>query len=182
MADPPQTVRMLVELRLVPSGAHLIELRDAARRALPGVADEIVQDMLLVLDEAVANAIRYGSAAGQPVAVSIDCDGDWIDLAVVDQGPTPRLPSLPNEPPRRSPPGPRALAHPPARGPGHPGARGRRRAAHHAPPGPGARRRRRQLSICRNWPEPAHAWSGLADRLRAWPRTRQAPNPPVRSS
>jgi anti-sigma regulatory factor (Ser/Thr protein kinase) len=99
MADPPQTVRMLVELRLVPSGAHLIELRDAARRALPGVADEIVQDMLLVLDEAVANAIRYGSAAGQPVAVSIDCDGDWIDLAVVDQGPTPRLPSLPNEPP-----------------------------------------------------------------------------------
>src|SRR3954454_6677391 len=99
MADPPQTVRMLVELRLVPSGAHLIELRDAARRALPGVADEIVQDMLLVLDEAVANAIRYGSAAAQPVAVSIDCDGDWIDLAVVDQGPTPRLPSLPNEPP-----------------------------------------------------------------------------------
>src|SRR4051795_12471037 len=105
MADPPQTVRMPVELRLVPSGAHLIELRDAARRALPGVPDEVVQDMLLVLDEAVANAIRYGSAAGQPVAVSIDCDGDWIDLAGVDQGPHPRLPSLPNEPPRRSPPG-----------------------------------------------------------------------------
>jgi anti-sigma regulatory factor (Ser/Thr protein kinase) len=90
---------MPVELRLVPSGAHLIELRDAARRALPGVPDEVVQDVLLVLDEAVANAIRYGSAAGQPVAVSIDCDGDWIDLAVADQGPTPRLPSLPNEPP-----------------------------------------------------------------------------------
>ena len=88
-----------MKLRLLPSGAHLTGLRDAARNELRDVPADVASDVLLVLDEAVANAVRYGSAAGQPVDVTLTVAGDWIDMAVVDRGPTPRLPSLPNEPP-----------------------------------------------------------------------------------
>jgi anti-sigma regulatory factor (Ser/Thr protein kinase) len=88
-----------VELTLAPSGTHLIELRAAARLALADVDAEVAHDVLLVLDEAVANAIRYGSGGGEPIKVSLEVDDGWIDMAVVDRGPTPRLPSLPNTPP-----------------------------------------------------------------------------------
>ena len=55
--------------------------------------------MLLALDEAVSNAIRHGSRGGEPVLVSVESDGEWVEMTVRDGGPTPRLPRLPAEPP-----------------------------------------------------------------------------------
>jgi anti-sigma regulatory factor (Ser/Thr protein kinase) len=56
-------------------------------------------DVLLALDEAVSNAIRHGSRGGEPVQVSVESDGEWVEMSVRDAGPTPRLPRLPDEPP-----------------------------------------------------------------------------------
>jgi anti-sigma regulatory factor (Ser/Thr protein kinase) len=59
----------------------------------------VVADVLLALDEAVSNAIRHGSRAGDPVVVSVESDGEWVEMTVRDGGPSPRLPRLPAEPP-----------------------------------------------------------------------------------
>jgi anti-sigma regulatory factor (Ser/Thr protein kinase) len=59
----------------------------------------VVADVLLALDEAVSNAIRHGSRAGDPVEVSVESDSEWVEMSVRDGGPTPRLPRLPAEPP-----------------------------------------------------------------------------------
>jgi anti-sigma regulatory factor (Ser/Thr protein kinase) len=56
-------------------------------------------DVLLALDEAVSNAIRHGSRAGDSVEVSVERDSEWLEMSVRDGGPTPRLPRLPAEPP-----------------------------------------------------------------------------------
>jgi anti-sigma regulatory factor (Ser/Thr protein kinase) len=58
-----------------------------------------VDDVLLVLDEAVSNAIRHGSRDGGPVEVAVGVDRGWIDIRVRDHGPTPTLPRLPSGPP-----------------------------------------------------------------------------------
>ena len=63
------------------------------------MSPEVVADVLLALDEAVSNAIRHGSLAGEPVVVSVESDGEWVEMTVRDGGPTPRLPRLPAEPP-----------------------------------------------------------------------------------
>jgi anti-sigma regulatory factor (Ser/Thr protein kinase) len=88
-----------LDLSLPPSSSCLPDLRRSVARTLAGVDEDVVADVLLALDEAVSNAIRHGSRAGDPVLVSVKTDGGWIEMSVHDGGPTPRLPRLPAEPP-----------------------------------------------------------------------------------
>jgi anti-sigma regulatory factor (Ser/Thr protein kinase) len=88
-----------LNLSLPPSSSCLPDLRRSVARTLKGVDEEVVADVLLAIDEAVSNAIRHGSRAGDPVLVSVEADSEWIEMSVRDGGPTPRLPSLPAEPP-----------------------------------------------------------------------------------
>ena len=88
-----------LNVTLPPSSSCLPDLRRSVARTLEGVDEEVVADVLLALDEAVSNAIRHGSRAGDPVLVSVTADGGWIEMSVRDGGPTPRLPRLPAEPP-----------------------------------------------------------------------------------
>jgi serine/threonine-protein kinase RsbW len=88
-----------VNLNLPPTSSCLPDLRRAAARTLGGLDEAAAADVLLALDEAVSNAIRHGSADGQPVQVSVDREGDWVEMTVRDGGPTPHLPRLPAQPP-----------------------------------------------------------------------------------
>jgi serine/threonine-protein kinase RsbW len=88
-----------LHLTLPPTASCLPDLRRSAARTLEGVGEEVLADVLLALDEAVSNAIRHGSKAGDPMLVSVKADGGWIEMSVHDGGPTPRLPRLPAEPP-----------------------------------------------------------------------------------
>jgi serine/threonine-protein kinase RsbW len=88
-----------VNLTLPPSSSHLPDLRRSAARTLEDVDERVLADVLLALDEAVSNAIRHGSRGGDPVQVSVESDGEWVEMSVRDGGPTPRLPRLPAEPP-----------------------------------------------------------------------------------
>jgi serine/threonine-protein kinase RsbW len=88
-----------VDLKVIPSKAQVVNVRDTARALLAGLPDDVVDELLLALDEAVANAIRYGSAAGEPIDVRLDRHDDWVELTVTDRGPTAHLPVLPYEPP-----------------------------------------------------------------------------------
>ena len=88
-----------MHLTLPPTSSVLPDLRRSVARTLEDVDDGVVADVLLALDEAVSNAIRHGSRAGDPVEVSVDSDSEWLEMSVRDGGPTPRLPRLPAEPP-----------------------------------------------------------------------------------
>jgi serine/threonine-protein kinase RsbW len=88
-----------LNLTLPPTSSCLPDLRRAVARTLEDVDEAAAADVLLALDEAVSNAIRHGSGAGAPVVVSVERDGDWVEMTVRDGGPTPRLPRLPAEPP-----------------------------------------------------------------------------------
>jgi anti-sigma regulatory factor (Ser/Thr protein kinase) len=88
-----------VDLILPPSSSCLPDLRRSAARTLAAVEGRVLADVLLALDEAVSNAIRHGSRGGEPVQVSVERDGEWVEMTVRDAGPTPRLPRLPAEPP-----------------------------------------------------------------------------------
>jgi serine/threonine-protein kinase RsbW len=88
-----------VNLSLAPTSSVLPELRRRAARTLRGINEEVAAEVLLALDEAVSNAIRHGSAGGEPVLVSLEVDDGWIEMTVRDHGPTPRLPRLPGAPP-----------------------------------------------------------------------------------
>jgi serine/threonine-protein kinase RsbW len=88
-----------VNLTLPPSSSYLPDLRRSVAGSLAGVDERVLADVLLALDEAVSNAIRHGSRAGDPVQVSVERDGEWVEMTVRDAGPTPRLPRLPAEPP-----------------------------------------------------------------------------------
>jgi serine/threonine-protein kinase RsbW len=88
-----------VNLTLPPTSSYLPDLRRSAARTLEDVDERVLADVLLALDEAVSNAIRHGSGGGEPVEVSVERDGEWVELSVRDGGPTPRLPRLPAEPP-----------------------------------------------------------------------------------
>jgi anti-sigma regulatory factor (Ser/Thr protein kinase) len=87
-----------MNLTLPPTSSSLPDLRRAVARTLGGVGEDVIADVLLALDEAVSNAIRHGSRGGGPVLVSVEDDGEWVEMTVID-GPTPRLPRLPAEPP-----------------------------------------------------------------------------------
>jgi serine/threonine-protein kinase RsbW len=88
-----------MNLTLPPTSSSLPDLRHAVARTLGGVSQDIIADVLLALDEAVSNAVRHGSRGGEPVVVSVESDGEWVEMSVRDGGPTPRLPRLPAEPP-----------------------------------------------------------------------------------
>jgi anti-sigma regulatory factor (Ser/Thr protein kinase) len=88
-----------VNLTLPPSSSHLPDLRRSVARTLGHLDRRVLADVLLALDEAVSNAIRHGSRGGDPVQVSVESDGEWVEMTVRDAGPTPRLPRLPAEPP-----------------------------------------------------------------------------------
>ncbi len=88
-----------MNLTLRPTSSSLPDLRRSVARTLEDVDRDVVADVLLALDEAVSNAIRHGSRAGEQVLVTVDADGEWVEMTVRDGGPTPRLPRLPAEPP-----------------------------------------------------------------------------------
>ena len=88
-----------MDLTLPPISSCLPDLRRSVARTLEDVDDGVVADVLLALDEAVSNAIRHGSRAGDPVEVSVERDSEWLEMSVRDGGPTPRLPRLPAAPP-----------------------------------------------------------------------------------
>ena len=88
-----------MNLTLPPISSCLPDLRRSVALTLEDVDSEVLADVLLALDEAVSNAIRHGSRAGEPVLVSVESDGEWVEMTVRDGGPTPRLPRLPAEPP-----------------------------------------------------------------------------------
>jgi anti-sigma regulatory factor (Ser/Thr protein kinase) len=88
-----------VNLTLPPTSSCLPDLRRSVALTLEEVDSAVLADVLLALDEAVSNAIRHGSRAGEPVLVSVESDGEWVEMTVRDGGPTPRLPRLPAEPP-----------------------------------------------------------------------------------
>jgi serine/threonine-protein kinase RsbW len=84
-----------LDLTLPPTSSCLPDVRRSVAQSLEGVGEDVLADVLLALDEAVSNAIRHGSRAGDPVLVSVRADGGWIEMAVRDGGPTARLPRLP---------------------------------------------------------------------------------------
>ncbi len=88
-----------VNLTLPPNSSCLPDLRRSVAGSFVGVDRAVMADVLLALDEAVSNAIRHGSQAGEPVQVSVERDGEWVEMSVRDAGPTPGLPRLPDEPP-----------------------------------------------------------------------------------
>ena len=88
-----------MNLTLPPDSSSIPDLRRSVARSLEDVGEHVLADVLLALDEAVSNAIRHGSQGGEPVRVSVDSDGEWVEMSVRDGGPTPRLPRLPAEPP-----------------------------------------------------------------------------------
>jgi serine/threonine-protein kinase RsbW len=88
-----------VNLTLPPSSSHLPDLRRSAARTLEDVDERVLAEVLLALDEAVSNAIRHGSHGGDPVQVSVESNGEWVEMSVRDGGPTPQLPRLPAKPP-----------------------------------------------------------------------------------
>ena len=88
-----------MNLTLPPDSSSIPDLRRSVARSLEDVDQPVLADVLLALDEAVSNAIRHGSQGGEPVRVSVDSDGEWVEMSVRDGGPTPRLPRLPAEPP-----------------------------------------------------------------------------------
>jgi anti-sigma regulatory factor (Ser/Thr protein kinase) len=87
-----------LELTIPSSSRFLPRVRHAVARALRGLPRDTVDDVLIVLDEAVSNAIRHGSLGGAPIKVAVEIDGAWIDIRVRDCGPTPKLPRLPSAP------------------------------------------------------------------------------------
>ena len=88
-----------MNLTLPPTPSCLPDLRRSVALTLEDVDSAVLADVLLALDEAVSNAIRHGSRAGEPVLVSVESDGEWVEMTVRDGGPSPRLPRLPAEPP-----------------------------------------------------------------------------------
>ena len=88
-----------VNLTLPPNSSCLPDLRRSVAGSFEDVDRKVMADVLLALDEAVSNAIRHGSQAGEPVQVSVDRHGEWVEMSVRDGGPSPRLPRLPDEPP-----------------------------------------------------------------------------------
>ena len=86
-------------MTLPPTSSSLPDLRRSVAGTLDNLDESVVADVLLALDEAVSNAVRHGSRAGEPVMVTVESDGEWVEMTVRDGGPTPRLPRLPAEPP-----------------------------------------------------------------------------------
>jgi anti-sigma regulatory factor (Ser/Thr protein kinase) len=65
-----------VNLTLPPNSSCLPDLRRSVAGSFEDVDRAVMADVLLALDEAVSNAIRHGSRAGEPVQVSVESDGE----------------------------------------------------------------------------------------------------------
>jgi serine/threonine-protein kinase RsbW len=78
-----------MQLTIPPSPPHLARLRRAARASLREVSSEVAEEVVLAVDEAVTNAILYGSGAGQPVEVAVEVKADWVEATILDHGPAP---------------------------------------------------------------------------------------------
>jgi anti-sigma regulatory factor (Ser/Thr protein kinase) len=76
-----------MELTMQASAAHLAGLRRAVRDCLHEVPHEAADEVVLALNEAVTNAILYGSRGGRPVEVAVRVEGGWIEASVLDHGP-----------------------------------------------------------------------------------------------
>lgn len=76
-----------LQLTIPPSPVHLAGLRRAARASLCEVSSEVAEEVVLAVDEAVTNAILYGSGAGQPVEVAVEVTADWVEATILDHGP-----------------------------------------------------------------------------------------------
>jgi anti-sigma regulatory factor (Ser/Thr protein kinase) len=100
---------LALELTIPSSSRFLTQVRHAVAIELRDLPRNTVDDVLLVLDEAVSNAIRHGSRDGGPVEIAVGIEHGWIDIRVRDHGPTPRLPRLPSAPPRTLATGGRGL-------------------------------------------------------------------------
>jgi len=77
-----------VELTISASPFELAGLRRAARDALGELPTQVADEMLLAVDEAVTNAILYGSGGGDPVEVAVRVGDAWVEATVLDHGPT----------------------------------------------------------------------------------------------
>jgi anti-sigma regulatory factor (Ser/Thr protein kinase) len=79
-----------MEISFAGSPSCLAELRRAIRSSLaavPGaIPSEVVDDVVLAVSEATANAILYGSGDAQPVTVTVRVRGGWIEATVRDRG------------------------------------------------------------------------------------------------
>jgi serine/threonine-protein kinase RsbW len=84
-----------MERMIVSSCAELIGLREAVTKALCALPATVADDMVLAIDEAVANALGHGSSGGGQVAVGLTVQDDWVEARVVDAGPTTGPPSIP---------------------------------------------------------------------------------------
>jgi anti-sigma regulatory factor (Ser/Thr protein kinase) len=77
-----------VELTISASPFELAGLRRAARDALGELPTQVADELLLALDEAATNAILYGSGGGDPIQVAVRVGDAWVEVTVVDRGPT----------------------------------------------------------------------------------------------
>ncbi len=79
-----------MEISFAGSPSCLAELRRAIRSSLAKVPDAIpsgvVDDVVLAVSEAAANAVLYGSGDAQPVTVTVRVRGGWIEATIRDRG------------------------------------------------------------------------------------------------
>ena len=78
-----------MEISFAGSPSCLAELRRAIRSSLaevPGaIPDDVVDDVVLAVSEAAANAVLYGSGDAQPVTVTVRVRGGWIEATIRDR-------------------------------------------------------------------------------------------------
>jgi anti-sigma regulatory factor (Ser/Thr protein kinase) len=79
-----------MEISIAGSPSRLAELRRAVRSSLAemlgAIPDEVVDDVVLAVSEAAANAVLYGSGDAQPVTVTVGVRGSWIEATIRDRG------------------------------------------------------------------------------------------------
>jgi anti-sigma regulatory factor (Ser/Thr protein kinase) len=79
-----------MEISFAGSPTCLAGLRRAIRGSLAevpaAIPDEMVDEVVLAISEAAANAILYGSGDAQPVTVTVRVRGGWIEATVRDRG------------------------------------------------------------------------------------------------
>jgi len=79
-----------MEISLAGSPSCLAELRRAIRSSLAevpaAIPSDVVDDVVLAVGEAAANAILYGSGDAQPVTVTVRVGGGWIEATIRDRG------------------------------------------------------------------------------------------------
>jgi hypothetical protein len=69
------------------------------REVLASLRIPVVEVAGYEADDLIATLVREAREEQLPVLVSVQADGEWVELMVRDGGPTPRLPRLPAEPP-----------------------------------------------------------------------------------